>query len=127
MRTPNHWKVLSNPLADKYIYQVYRIRDPKQPMHSGNIQTKGPIFEDEAEAARYAHGLNVSMREKEEVCRLLVPALRATQNLSDLLLLEYDDDSETVTAIFENGAKKYVNISMDSGTGMILDIVRRIV
>lgn len=52
------WKVLKNPVGDKYIYQVYRILDPKQPMHSGNIETTGRIYDDAAEAQAEADRMN---------------------------------------------------------------------
>ena len=61
----NEWKVLSNPVGGEYIYQVYRIRNPKEPMHAGNIQTKGPVFDSEEEAERYAEELNESAAETE--------------------------------------------------------------
>ena len=52
------WKVLSNPVGDEFVYQVYRIRDPRQPMHSGNIETTGTIYHDEAAAQAEADRLN---------------------------------------------------------------------
>lgn len=52
------WKVLSNPVGGKYIYQVYRIRDPRQPMHSGNIETTGTVYSCEADAQAEADRLN---------------------------------------------------------------------
>lgn len=52
------WKVLSNPVGGTYIYQVYRIRDPRQPMHSGNIETTGKVYHVEADAQAEADRLN---------------------------------------------------------------------
>jgi hypothetical protein len=52
------WNVLSNPVGGKYIYQVYRIVDPRQPMHSGNIETTGTIYDAEADALAEADRLN---------------------------------------------------------------------
>ena len=51
------WKVMKNPVGDGYVYQVYRIRNPKEPTHSGNIQTNG-TFRTEKEAEDWAAVLN---------------------------------------------------------------------
>lgn len=123
----NEWKVLSNPIGGEYVYQVYRIRNPKEPMHSGNIQTRGPAFDSQEEAQAYADAINESAAEMSSVCTLLAPVLQRTRNLRDLESLEYDDEREMVYARFSNGGTKVVNVAMDSGTSMILDIVRRIV
>lgn len=52
-----------------------------------------------------------------------------TDNLHDLKNLEYEKhgNEEMVTATFRNGVKKFANVSGDSGTAMITDIVRQIV
>lgn len=52
------WNVLSNPVGGKFIYQVYRIVDPRQPMHSGNIETTGTVYDAEADAQAEADRLN---------------------------------------------------------------------
>ena len=52
------WKVLSNPVEDKFVYQVYRIRDSRQPMHSGNIETTGVVYSSDADAQAEADRLN---------------------------------------------------------------------
>ena len=52
------WKVLSNPVGDKFVYQVYRIRDSRQPMHSGNIETNGVVYSSDADAKAEADRLN---------------------------------------------------------------------
>lgn len=52
------WKVLSNPVGGKFIYQVYRIVDPRQPMHSGNIETTGTIYDTDSAAQAEADRLN---------------------------------------------------------------------
>lgn len=61
----NKWKVLSNPVGGEMVYQVYRIRNPKEPMHAGNIQTSGGLFDSEEEAERYAAKLNEGETETE--------------------------------------------------------------
>lgn len=52
------WKVMKNPVGDSFIYQVYRIRDPKEPMHAGNIVTTGKIYDTESEAQQEADRMN---------------------------------------------------------------------
>lgn len=52
------WKVMKNPVGDSFIYQVYRIRDPKEPMHAGNIVTTGKIYDTESEARQDADRVN---------------------------------------------------------------------
>lgn len=52
------WKVMKNPVGDGFIYQVYRIRDPKEPMHAGNIVTTGKIYDTESEAQQEADRMN---------------------------------------------------------------------
>lgn len=66
---------------------------------------------------------------KKEICEKLIPVLQATENLWDLVSLEYSnsEDGEIVTATFLNGATKTANVALDSGTAMILDIVEQIV
>jgi hypothetical protein len=66
------------------------------------------------------------MEDKKAICKALVPVLRMTRNLYDLKDLDYDPDTETVTATFENGTKT-ANVAMDSGTAMIRDIIGQIV
>ena len=65
--------------------------------------------------------------DKQKICDLLLPALQATRNLSDLASLKYErigDYDEIVTATFDNGYSKRINVSMDSGTAMIRDIMK---
>ena len=54
----SEWKVLRNPVGGEFLYQVYRIKNPKEPMHSGNIETSGEIYKTEAEAQAVADRLN---------------------------------------------------------------------
>lgn len=68
------------------------------------------------------------MREnKQMICDLLLRALQETRNLHDLVELLYDPGKEVVIARFNNGCTKRVNVSCDSGTAMIMDIVKWIV
>lgn len=54
----SEWKVMKNPVGDSFIYQVYRIRNPKEPMHAGNIVTTGKIYDTESEAQQDADKMN---------------------------------------------------------------------
>jgi len=66
---------------------------------------------------------------KEQIVSDLLLLLRKTDNLSDLIALKYErkNDAEKVIATFANGHKKIANVSMDSGTAMICDIIKQIV
>ena len=71
------------------------------------------------------------MENKQEICKALLPVLQKTRNLSDIVDLRYyrDEgrDEEIVVAKFANGATKKANVHLDSGTAMIMDIIRQIV
>lgn len=64
---------------------------------------------------------------KQDILDKLLPALQATSGLYDLVALQYNYDSESVTATFASGAEKKANVRMDSGTAMIRDVVGQIV
>ena len=67
------------------------------------------------------------MENKQKILDLLLPALKATNNLYDLEFLRYDEEREEVVATFLNGWSKRANVAMDSGTAMIKDIIAQIV
>lgn len=69
------------------------------------------------------------MENKQKICDLLLPALQATRNLHDLVSLHYVNaqSREIVVAEFASGSTKIANVSMDSGTAMIQDIMSQIV
>lgn len=64
------------------------------------------------------------------ICDWLLATLVMTRNLSDLRSLEYRKDTdtgeETVTASFDGGGSKIINVTADSGTAMIRDIMKNI-
>ena len=66
------------------------------------------------------------MENKYKICNLLLEALQATDNAADLISLEYEGKAETVTATFESGGKRVINVAMDSGTAMIRDIMKNL-
>ena len=63
---------------------------------------------------------------KQEICNRLAYALMATRSFHDLAYLEYDPKTETVKAVFNSGHAKTANVCMDSGSAMILDIIKQI-
>jgi hypothetical protein len=63
---------------------------------------------------------------KHEIIALLLKTLQATRNAEDLVSLEYDEESEYVTALFRSGGKRRISVAMDSGTAMIRDIMRNL-
>ena len=50
------WQIMSNIVGGVKQWQLYRIIDQSQPMHSGNIETTGEIFENRF-AAQYVADL----------------------------------------------------------------------
>lgn len=65
--------------------------------------------------------------DKQRICTALLHTLQATRNLYDLADLSYDPETEIVTATFLSGYTKRANVAADSGTSMIVDIIRQIV
>lgn len=69
------------------------------------------------------------MEDKQKILDLLLQALQATRHLYDLVSLKYVYKStchQYVEAKFASGYAKQINVSMDSGTGMIKDIMEYI-
>ena len=66
------------------------------------------------------------MENKQDILDFLLPALQWTRACEDLCTLEYDEETEIVTATFANGSKK-INVAMDSGIAMIRDVLAHIV
>ena len=71
-------------------------------------------------------GLVFGDENKQEICKALVPVLRMTRNLCDLVDLDYDPDLELVTATFDTSSTKVANVACDSGISMICDIICQI-
>ncbi len=68
-------------------------------------------------------------RYKQHLCDLLLTALQATDEFSDLVSLTYSWDeygNELVRAAFMSGYEKRANVSMDSGSAMYRDILEQI-
>jgi len=64
--------------------------------------------------------------DKQLICDKLLEVLMITRNLYDVIELTYDPEKEVVVAEFESGGKKYANVAADSGTSMIMDIIKQI-
>lgn len=74
--------------------------------------------------------VKVGSDDKAAICKALLPVLQGTRDLYDLIDLEYEDKEdchvEIVTATFKGGGIKRVNVTLDSGTQMILDVIHGI-
>lgn len=68
------------------------------------------------------------MEDKQKILDLLLPTLQATRENADLKELTYKakNNNEIVICKFESGFELFVNVTMDSGTAMIRDIMRAI-
>lgn len=64
------------------------------------------------------------MENKQEILDKLLPALQATRIFRDLASLDYDPQTEMVTAAYDGGATLRVNVAGDSGFAMIKDVLR---
>lgn len=67
--------------------------------------------------------------DKQKILDALLPALRLTRGAYDLINLIYvrvSDDQEYVLAVYNNGAERKINTSLDSGLAMIRDVCERV-
>ena len=69
--------------------------------------------------------------DKQKICDLLLPAVQATRGGRKVVALKYDPDDketngETVTVVFQSGGKKVADVTYDSGTALIYDVMRQI-
>jgi len=58
VKAMSEWKVASQYLNGRYIFQVYRHRNVNAVDHSGNREYKDELFDDEAAAQAFADELN---------------------------------------------------------------------
>lgn len=64
------------------------------------------------------------MEDKQKILDLLLPALQATRNLSDLVELEYREDRELVYVKFKSGRYKIIDLSTaKSGLDMLEEVI----
>ena len=117
-------------LGEFYVVLRYFIPDIRYFIPDGeNSYEEYARCKDEETAVRKAMELNKNevTEQRRDLCRLLLPVLQETANLSDLKSLTYEPETERVVATFENGAQKTATVACDSGTAAIVDIVRQIV
>lgn len=65
------------------------------------------------------------MEDKQKICNALLHTLQLTRGFYDLVSLKYEREGayEFVVATFDNGYQKTANVTANSGTAMILDII----
>ena len=63
------------------------------------------------------------MENKQKILDNLLNALKETRNQSDLDELTYDPLTETVSARYNTGYSRRINVALDSGTAMIKDVL----
>ena len=69
------------------------------------------------------------MEDKQQICNLLLPALRQTRCGEDIVCMiyhRYPSKDEYVNVIFRVGYVIPVNVTADSGKAMITDILRQL-
>ena len=64
------------------------------------------------------------MEDKKEIVMLLKHLLRATRAGEDIEQMELSDNGEKVRITFSNQYIKDVNIAMDSGIAIIMDVAK---
>lgn len=66
--------------------------------------------------------------DKRKICSLLLPVVQATRAGWDVIDLEYTNnefmDDEYVRIRYASGYTKKVNVTLDSGAAMILDVIK---
>lgn len=66
--------------------------------------------------------------DKRKICELLLQTLQSTREYRDLVDLEYHDNEYTddayIYARFASGSVTRINVSLDSGSAMIRDILK---
>ena len=68
------------------------------------------------------------MEDKQEICNLLCETLAATRDHEEIQSIIYkkEQNKEIAVVSYINGGSYVVNVSMDSGTAMIRDIMEAI-
>lgn len=69
------------------------------------------------------------VEDKQEICDLLLETLKATrggQDIVNLIYAQVTPHEENVRVLYANGTHLNVNVSMDSGIGLVRDVMRRI-
>jgi len=71
---------------------------------------------------------NSDREDKIEIIKSLEELLKKTDNFSDLVKLEYQKNeyNEIIIATFKGGGTKKANITADSGTAIIIDVINQL-
>ena len=64
MQNHSSWKISTNIVAGRELYQVYRIINVNEPDHSGNRETRGGLYESRIDAEKLAATLNAEGEKK---------------------------------------------------------------
>ena len=67
------------------------------------------------------------MENKQAICDSLLTTLKLTRRYENLVYIDYDEDTETVTVIYSAIARTFVDVEGDSGIAMIRDILNQII
>lgn len=89
----------------------------------GYLEYENPLTDKQIEAFDLI--ADSDSEDKNKICKSLCKVLQLTRGAFDLISLDYDSETEIVTATFEGGTRK-INVAMDSGTAMIRDIMKGI-
>ena len=117
--------MMKNTEISEIAKDVIRGKYGNGPARKEALESKGYDYSAvQAEVNRMEEG-----EDKQAICIALAETLRLTRYNSDLVCLIYemlDDGTEIVTIRWIGGTYKRVNVTMDSGTAMIRDIMKRI-
>jgi hypothetical protein len=89
----------------------------------GYVEYEKPLTDEQIEAFDLVAASD--SEDKDKICKLLCKVLQKTRGAADLISLDFDKETEIVTATFEGG-KRRINVACDSGTAMIRDIVNHL-
>lgn len=73
--------------------------------------------------------MNNWVEDKEKICRLLFPVLRECVNTRDVTSLKYDKSKDVVVARISICGKMkdvFIDVSCESGSAMVIDVMRRL-
>lgn len=65
--------------------------------------------------------------DKQAILNALLPALKLTRAGRDATELIYDKDTEKVLIEYADGSSQIVNVVLDSGAAMIIDVAKAVV
>ena len=64
--------------------------------------------------------------DKQAILNAFLPALQLTRAGKDVVMLIYDKDSEKVLLEYTDGSNELVNVALDSGAAMIIDVAKAV-